>query len=169
MRRDPRKDLYRRERDSLKGPHDEVEIQRKALGRGKNLALSKDTCLEKERVRSKVTLRKVGVKLERRRESNKSRMGWRLAWWGSTEKKEALHLLGLRGRHQCSDQRFNRNRAACVASTTVGTGGEEDLMARSSYIADGRRHRSREIINEERGPRTDPCGTPRRTRKERLL
>ena len=34
-----------------------------------------------------------------------------------TEKKEASHLLGLRGRHQYSDQRTNRNRAPCVAST----------------------------------------------------
>ena len=61
MRRDRKKDLYRRESDSLEGPHEEAEIQRKALRRGKNLAFSEDTCLEKERVRSKVTPRKVGV------------------------------------------------------------------------------------------------------------
>ena len=52
----------------------------------------------KERVRSKVTPRKVGVGLKRRRELSKRRLGWRLAWWGSTEKKEASHLLGLKGR-----------------------------------------------------------------------
>ena len=52
--------MYRRERDSLEGPHEEAEIQRKALRRGKNLAFSEDTCLEKERVQSKVTPRKVG-------------------------------------------------------------------------------------------------------------
>ena len=46
MRRGRRKDLYRTERDSSKGPHEEVEIQRKALRRGKNLAFSEDTCLE---------------------------------------------------------------------------------------------------------------------------
>ena len=84
MRRDRRKGLYRRERDSLDGPHDEAEIQRKTLRRGKNLAFSEDTCLEKERVRSKMTPRKVGVGLERRREPSKRRLGWRLAWWGST-------------------------------------------------------------------------------------
>ena len=132
MRRDRRKDLYRTERDSLEGPHQEAEIQRKALRRGKNLAFSEDTCLEKERVRSKMTPRKVGVGLKRRREPSRRRLGWRLALWGSTEKKEASHLLGLRGRHQYSDQRSNRNRAPCVASTTVGTEGEEDQMARSS-------------------------------------
>ena len=48
MRRDRRKDLYRRQRDSLDGPHEEAEIHRKALRREKNLAFSKDTCLEKE-------------------------------------------------------------------------------------------------------------------------
>ena len=99
MRRDRRKDLYRTERDSLEGPYEEAEIQHNALRRGKNLAFSEDTCLEKERVRSKVTPRKVGVELKRRRELTRRRLGWRLAWWGFTEKKEASHLLGLRGRH----------------------------------------------------------------------
>ena len=94
MRMDRRKDLYRRERDSLDGPHEEAEIQRKTLRRGKNLAFSEDTYLEKERVRSKVTPRKVGVGVKRRREPSSRRLGWRLAWWGSTEKKEASHLLG---------------------------------------------------------------------------
>ena len=106
-RRGRRKDLYRTERDSLEGPHEEAEIQRKALRRGKNLAFSEDTCLEKEGVRSKVTPRKVGVGLERKREPNRRRLGWRLAWWRSTEKKEASHLLGLRGRHQYSNQCSN--------------------------------------------------------------
>ena len=78
-------------------------------------------------MQSKVTPRKVGVGLKRRREPIRRR----LARWGSTEKKEASHLLGLRGRHQ----RFDQNRAPSVASTAVGTEGEEDQMARSS--ADG--------------------------------
>ena len=131
MRRDRRKDLYRTERDSLEGPQEKAEIQRKALRRGKNLAFSEDTCLEKERVRSKVTPRKVERGLKRRREPSR-RLGWRLAWWGSTKKKEGSHLLGLRGRHQYSDERSNRNRAPCVAYIAVGTEGEEDQMARSS-------------------------------------
>ena len=132
MRTDRRKDLYRTERDSLEGPQEEAEIQRKALRRGKNLAFSEDTCLVKERVRSKMTPRKVGVGLKRRQEPSRRRLGWRFDWWASTEKKEASHLLGLRGRHQYFDQRSNRNRASCVASTAVGTEGEEDQMARSS-------------------------------------
>ena len=129
VKRGRRKDLYRRERDSLNGPHKEAEIQRKALRRGKNLAFSKDACLEMERVRSKVNPRKVGVGLKRRRDPSRRRLGWRLAWWGSAEKKVASHLLELRGRYHYSDQRSNQNRAPCVASTAVGT---EDQMARSS-------------------------------------
>ena len=65
MRRGRRKDLYRTERDSLERPHEEAEIQHKTLRYGKNLAFSEDTCLEKERMQSKVTLRKVGVGLKR--------------------------------------------------------------------------------------------------------
>ena len=97
-----------KERDSLEGPHEEAEIQRKASRLGKNLAFSEDTCLEKERVRSKGSPGKFRVGLKRRGELNKRRWGGRLAWWGSTEKKEASHLLRLRGRHQYSDQRSSR-------------------------------------------------------------
>ena len=79
MRRGPRKALYRRERDFLERPHEEAEIQRKALRRGKNLAFSEGTCLKKESVRSKVTPRKVEVGLKRRREPSRRRLGWRLA------------------------------------------------------------------------------------------
>ena len=68
MRKGRREALCKTESDSLEGPHEEVEIQRKVLRRGKYLAFSKETCLEKERVWSKVTPRKVGVGLKRRRE-----------------------------------------------------------------------------------------------------
>ena len=53
MRSGQRKALYKRKKDSLDGPHEEVEIQRKAMREGKNLAFGKDTCLEKKRVRLK--------------------------------------------------------------------------------------------------------------------
>ena len=103
-------------------------------------------------MRSKVTPRKVGVGLKRRREPSKSRIGWRLAWWGST-KKEASHLIGLRGRHQYSDQRSNRNRAPCVVSTAVGTeegGGPNDQIVNIKRAADGRTQRSSKIIDKKR-------------------
>ena len=108
MRRDRSKTSYKTERESLKEPHEEAEIQREALRRGKILVFSEDTCLENERVRSKVTPTKVGPQL---------------AWWGFTEKKEASHLLGFRGKHQHSDRQSSRNRAPCVASTAVRTEG----------------------------------------------
>ena len=89
------------------------------------MVFSEETCSEMERVRSKVTPRKVEVGLKWRRELNKRRLGWRCAWWESIEKKEASHLLGLRGRHQYLDQRSNRNRVPCVASTAVGSRGRK--------------------------------------------
>ena len=46
--------------------HEEAEIQHKDMSRGKNLPLSKETCLEKERVLSKVTPKQVGMALKRR-------------------------------------------------------------------------------------------------------
>ena len=100
-----------------------------------------------------MTTIKVGVGLKRGREPSRRRLGWRLAWWGSTEKKEASHLLELRGTHQYSDQRSNRNRAPFVASTTVGTeggGGPNGQIVSVKRAADGRRQRSRKIIYEER-------------------
>ena len=66
MKRDRKKDLYRTERDSSEGPHEKEELQRKALRRGKNLAFSEDTCLEKERVRSKVTPEIIRIEMEAR-------------------------------------------------------------------------------------------------------
>ena len=80
VRKGRRKDLYRTERDSLEGAHEEAEIQRKALRRGKNLAFSENTCLEKKRLRSKVTPKKIGVGLKRRRKPSRRRLGWRLPW-----------------------------------------------------------------------------------------
>ena len=94
-----RKALYRTKRDSLEGPHEEPKIQSKALRPGKNLVLSQETYLEKEEVRSKVTPRNVEVGLKQRWELSKRRLGSRLSWWGSTEKKEISHLFGLRGKH----------------------------------------------------------------------
>ena len=139
------------------------------------MAFSEDTCLEKERVRSKLIPRKVGVGLKRRRWLNKKRWNWRLVLWGSAEKKEASHYFGLRERHQYSDHRSSRTRAFCVASTAIGIKGEEDQMTRSSakkeQLTEEGRETGRSLMKKEKttGPRTDPCGTPRRTRKERLL
>ena len=112
-----------------------------------------------------VTLRKVGVELKWRRELNK-RWGWRLAWWGSTEMKEASHFLRFRGRHQYSDQRFSQNRAPYVASIAVGTKGEEGpngKIVSKKRAADGRRQRSRKIIDEKREKCTAKDGSLQNT------
>ena len=100
----------------------------------------------------KGTPRKAGVGLKRRREPIRRRLDWRLAWWGSTEKKKASHLLGLRGRHQYSDQRSNRNNSLCGLhrSGDRSGGGPNGQIVSVKRTADGRRQRGRKIINEER-------------------
>ena len=72
----PEKDFVKKRNKLLGRPHEEAEIQHKVLDREKNLHLTKDVCAEKERVRSKVTPRKVRVQLKRRGQLNK-RWGWR--------------------------------------------------------------------------------------------
>ena len=73
------------------------------------------------------------------------------------------------------DQHSNRIRAPCVASTAAGTEGEEDRRARSSVpreqLTEEGRDAGRSLMKREKStePRTDPCGTPRRTRKQQLL
>ena len=70
----PKKNFIQKREGLFRGAHEEAEIQRKALRRGKNLACSEDTCLGKERVRTKMIPRKTGVGLKRRREL--SRRSW---------------------------------------------------------------------------------------------
>ena len=74
MKRGRRKDLYRKERYSLEGLHEEAEIQRKALRRGKNLAFSEDASLEKKRVRSRVTQKR--LELSCNGGGSRIRVGW---------------------------------------------------------------------------------------------
>ena len=49
-------------------------------------------------------------------------------------------------------------------------GGPNDQIVSVKRTADGRRRRNRSLMKREKsaGPTTDPCGTPRWTRKERL-
>ena len=88
---------------SLGRSYEEVEIRRKVLRRGKNLSLIEDICEEKERECSKVTPRKAGVGLKLKGVLDKKMWGWRLTCCESNEKKKALHLLALSGKHKCSD------------------------------------------------------------------
>ena len=110
--------FYRRERDSSERPYEEAEMQRKTLKRWKNF---QRRYMFRKGCRNGVEDNPKKSWIETEAGINKKKLGRRLAWWGSTEKKEASHLLGLRGRHQYSDQHSNPNRAPCVASTAVGT------------------------------------------------
>ena len=100
---------------------------------------------------------------------NNKRWDWRLAWWGSTEKKVASHFLGFRGRQQYSDQRSSRIRSPRAVFTAAGTETWEDQMARSSaYIEQLTEEAGRSLMKKEKstGPRTDLCGTSQRARAE---
>ena len=151
VRRGPRKAFHQRERerDSLEGSQEEAEIQHKALRQRKNFAFSEDTCLEKERVWSKVTPRKVGVGLKWRRELNKRRLEWRLAWWGSgsltftrIERKTPVLRPVLESKQSSlCGLRHSEDREG---------GGPNGQIVSKKLTADGRRQRSRKIIDEER-------------------
>ena len=60
-------------------PHEEAEIQRKALRRGKNLAFSEDTCLEKK-CAVEGDPKKSWSGIETGAEPSRRKLGWRLAW-----------------------------------------------------------------------------------------
>ena len=62
-----------------------------------------------------------------------------------------------------------------MASTAVGTEGEEDQIARSSARKEQPKEEGREagksLMKKKKGtgPRTDPCGIPQRIQNERIL
>ena len=99
-------------------------------------------------MQSKVTPRKVGVGLKRRREPSKRRLGWRLAWWGSTEKMEVSHLLGLRGRYR----EYSDHSSLCGLHSSGNRGGGKPngQIVSVEGAANGRRQRNRKIIDERR-------------------
>ena len=153
VRRDRRKALYRTERDSLEGPHEEAEIPREALRRGKNLAFSEDTCLEKERVRSKMTPRKVGVGLKRRRESSSRRFGWRLAWWGSTQKNRGLRFAQIESKTPVLRPVLQSKQNSLCGLHRSGDRrgrGPNGQIVSVKRAADRTRQRGRKIINKEK-------------------
>ena len=118
----------------------------------KNLAFSENTCLEKERVRSKVTPRKVGMGLKRRRKLNKRRMDWRLAWWGSTEKKK-LGFARIERKTPVLRPAIQSNQSSLCGlhrNRNWGGGRSNGQIVSIKREADGRRQRSRKSINEEK-------------------
>ena len=101
MRRGRRKIFVQKREGLFRKAHEEAEMQRKALRRGKNLAQSR-YMLKKEMSAVEGDPLESWSGIEVEGELNKKKLSWRLAWWGSTEKKEASRLLRLRERHQYS-------------------------------------------------------------------
>ena len=81
---------------------------------------------KRDRMRSKMTPRKMRTRLKRRRDFNK-KVRLKMSLVGSTKNKENSHLLELRGKHQ----RSRRVGGPCLTSAAV-TEGEEHQMAMSS-------------------------------------
>ena len=145
--------LYTEEREGLlKGAQSGDRDPRKALRREKNLVFNEDTCLETERVRSKMIPSIVGVELKRRRELNKRRLGWRVAWWGATEKNGGLTLAGYERKTSILRPALQSNQSSMCglrSSRDRGGGGPNGQIGSIKRAADGRRQGSREIIDEE--------------------
>ena len=78
-------------------PHEEAEILRKALRQEKNLALSGDTCVANERMRS--DLKKSLSRIEAERGVEQGKAGLKISLLGIS-RKEASNFLGLRRRHR---------------------------------------------------------------------
>ena len=118
----------------------------------------------KERVRSRVTPRKVGEGSKLRKEPERDKEGFRRDCLGSIEKSVELHLSIFSGRSHSADQSeivLSANWTTAVASTTEAL---EHQTARSS----ANKEKCREGIEERRvaresmkkrkrkGPRTEP-------------
>ena len=148
-----RRTLYRRKKGFLEGLYEGAEIQLEALRRGKNLAFSKDTCLEKKKVRLKVTTRRVEVELKRRGELNKRTWGWKLAWWGSIEKKRGLTFARIKRKTPILRPALQSNQSSlCDLHRSRDRGGEgsNGQVVSITRTADGRKQENREIIDKKR-------------------
>lgn len=81
----------------MEGPQKAEETALRDFKRGKQADLRAELWWEKERVRSKVTPRKVGVALKERELPRSERAGRKEASRVSVLKKLTSHLAGLRG------------------------------------------------------------------------
>ena len=128
----------------------------------------------KDRVRSKVTPRNLGVGLNKRGKPKRFSRSWKVAWWGSVEKKEDSHFFGLSGSLHKLDQVSRTAREDWTTEEALSGSGEEDQMARSSAYREAWAPRGKSLLMsstnrmKRTGPRTEPCGTPRLMRKEWL-
>ena len=100
--------------------------------------------------------------------------GWKVAWWGSVEKKEDSHFFGLRGSLHKLDHVSRTVREDWTTEGALSGSGEEDQMARSSAYWEAQALQGKTLVMsstnrmKRTGPSTEPWGTPRLMRKERL-
>ena len=86
------------------------------------------TWVPKDRVRSKVTPRNLGVGLNKRGMPRRFSRGWKVAWWGSVEKKEDSHCFGLRGSLHKLDHVSRTVREDWTTEDALSGSGEEDQI-----------------------------------------
>ena len=100
--------------------------------------------------------------------------GLKVAWWGSVEKKEDSHFFGLRGSLHKLDHVSRTFSEDWTTEDALSGSGEEDQMARSLAYRQAWAPRGKSLVTsstnrmKRTGPSTEPWGTPRLIRKERL-
>ena len=149
MRRDQRKDLYRTERDSLKEPHEEAEIQRKALRCGKNLAFSKDTCLGKSTVKGDPKKSWSWIETEMR--ADKEEVGLQVSLMGIHCEEGGLTFARIERKTPVLRPALQSKQSSLCGlhrSRDQGGGGSNGQIVSVEKAADGRRQRSGNIIIE---------------------
>ena len=118
--------------------------------------------------------RNLGVGLNERGMPRRFSRGWKVAWWGSVEKKEDSHLFGLSGSLHKLDHVSRTVREDWTTEDAFSGFGEEDQMARSSAYREAWAPRGKSLVMsstnrmKRTGPSTELWGTPRLMRKERL-
>ena len=101
--------------------------------------------------------------------------GWKVAWWGSVEKKEDSNFFGLRGNLHKLDHVSRTVREDWTTEDALSWSGEEDQkMDRSSAYREAWAPWGKSLVMsstnrmKKTGPSTEPWGAPRLMQKERL-
>ena len=128
----------------------------------------------KDRVRSKVTPRNLGVGLNKRGKPKRFSRGSKVAWWGSVEKKkDDSHFFGLSGSLHKLDHVSKRWKIGQQRRLWAGLGRRTRWPDRQHTGRHGA-PRSKSLVMsstnrmKRTGPSTEPWGTPCLMPKERL-
>ena len=103
--------------------------------------------------------------LNKRGKPKRFSRGWKVARWGSVEKKEDSHFFGLSGSLHKLDHVSRTAREDWTTEEALSGSGEEDQMARSSAYREAWASRGKSLVMsstnrmKRTGPRTEPCGT----------